>query len=91
MSVSYLLDETAKKVRLRARESAKNSDGELWCFLHSTLMDIAEYQGGDHSATDGDGFYKMLPDGEFDVNSAASYLEVALKAREEFLRRRSVR
>lgn len=88
----YRLRVDVAVVRARALEAAISCDDDLWSFCHSMMMEIVESQGGVHqsSAVHGhcDGFYD-LPDGEFDVSSAATRLQIALETRAAFLIERS--
>lgn len=88
--MSYYSGERANKIREEALQDAMNCSS-LWSFIHSTLMRVCESQGGVHTP-DADGFFAMRKPGqvgEFDINTAAEYLEIALGAREEFLRDRA--
>lgn len=87
----YIRDEDIPKIKAEAiKDATRHSDGsddDLWFFLHSTLIDLVHSQGGKH-VSGGDGFVKF-DNGEFDVNSAAGYLQIALEARSEFYRDRA--
>jgi hypothetical protein len=81
----YLNEEQAKTVQAEATTNALFYGERIWGFLHSTMMEMIEKQGAKYKSG-ADGYYRLS---EFDVNSAASYLEIALDARDEALRDRA--
>ena len=78
-----MMDES--KIRLHAFEDAIANDG-LEEFVHRTLLRIVDEQGLKQQSG-GDGYFK----GEFDINSAAEHLKLALTARDDLMMKRSGR
>lgn len=82
--MSYFTDDKLDQIKKYARVDAMTT-GSLWSFVHSTLMRLVEWQGGDY-ASHGDGMYKMKM---FDVNTGAEFIQVALDERTAFLQEKA--
>lgn len=79
-----VISKQEEEIRRDAIEDEKRADDDLWMFLHSTLLRIVDHQKLKQQSG-GDGYFK----GEFDINSAADHLEIALVARAEFMSERA--
>jgi len=75
---TYIKVEDVPKWRKLARDYAFE---DLWFFAHSLLYEIVTDQGGRNTEPGYDGFFKIK---EFDINGAATRLQIAFEERAKF-------